>query len=123
MNESNYRDIWKNGLSRIYNKIKNLNYVRVAISVRSGYEPFVFDNNMINLQASQAITNIHHTGFLENSIEAVREFLNFYNIPFYPSFSINYELTNPLFLLFFCKMYKKNMKEITFLTFTCCLRN
>lgn len=31
VNESNYRDIWKNGLSTIYNKIKNLNYVRVAI--------------------------------------------------------------------------------------------
>lgn len=107
VNESNYRDIWKNGLSRIYNKIKNLNYVRLAVSVRSGYESFVFDNNVINLQASQAITNIHHTGFQENSIEAVREFLNFYNIPFYPSFSISYELTNPLFLLLFCKMYKK----------------
>ena len=107
VNESNYRDIWKNGLSKIYNKIKNLNYVRLAVSVRSGYESFVFDNNVINLQASQAITNIHHTGFQENSIEAVREFLNFYNIPFYPSFSISYELTNPLFLLLFCKMYKK----------------
>lgn len=114
VNESNYRDIWKNGLSRIYNKIKNLNYVRVAISVRSGYEPFVFDNNVINLQASQAITNIHHTGFQENSIEAVREFLNFYNIPFYPSFSINYELTNPLFLLLFCKMYKKEYEGNNF---------
>lgn len=114
VNESNYRDIWKNGLSTIYNKIKNLNYVRVAISVRSGYEPFVFDNNMINLQASQKITNIHHTGFQENSIEAVREFLNFYNIPFYPSFSISYELTNPLFLLLFCKNYKKEYEGNNF---------
>lgn len=114
VNESNYRDIWKNGLSTIYNKIKNLNYVRVAISVRSGYEPFVFDNNMINLQASQEITNIHHTGFQENSIEAVREFLNFYNIPFYPSFSISYELTNPLFLLLFCKNYKKEYEGNNF---------
>lgn len=109
VNESNYRDIWKNGLSTIYNKIKNLNYVRVAVSVRSGYEPFVFDNNIINLQTSQEITNIHHTGFQENSIEAVREFLNYYNIPFYPSFSISYELTNPLFLLLFCKNYKKRI--------------
>lgn len=114
VNESNYRDIWKNGLSRIYNKIKNLNYVRLAVSVRSGYESFVFDNNMINLQASQKITNIHHTGFQENSIEAVREFLNFYNIPFYPSFSISYELTNPLFLLLFCKNYKKEYEGNNF---------
>lgn len=114
VNESNYRDIWKNGLSTIYNKIKNLNYVRVAVSVRSGYEPFVFDNNIINLQTSQEITNIHHTGFQENSIEAVREFLNFYNIPFYPSFSISYELTNPLFLLLFCKNYKKEYEGNNF---------
>ena len=48
VNESNYRDIWKNGLSTIYNRIKNLNYVRVAVSVRSGYEPFVFDNNILD---------------------------------------------------------------------------
>ena len=114
VNESNYRDIWKNGLSTIYNKIKNLNYVRVAVSVRSGYEPFVFDNNIINLQTSQEITNIHHTGFQENSIEAVREFLDFYNIPFYPSFSISYELTNPLFLLLFCKNYKKEYEGNNF---------
>ncbi len=114
VNESNYREIWKNGFIRIYNKIKNLNYVRVAVSVRSGYESFVFDNNIINLQASQAITNIHHTGFQENSIEAVREFLNFYNIPFYPSFSISYELTNPLYLLLFCKMYKKEYEGNNF---------
>lgn len=114
VNESNYRDIWKNGLSTIYNKIKNLNYVRVAVSVRSGYEPFVFDNNIINLQTSQEITNIHHTGFQENSIEAVREFLDFYNIPFYPSFSISYELTNPLFLLLFCKNYEKEYEGNNF---------
>lgn len=114
VNESNYREIWKNGFIRIYNKIKNLNYVRVAVSVRSGYESFVFDNNIINLQASQEITNIHHTGFQENSIEAVREFLNFYNIPFYPSFSISYELTNPLYLLLFCKMYKKEYEGNNF---------
>ena len=114
VNESNYRDIWKNGLSTIYNKIKNLNYVRVAVSVRSGYEPFVFDNNIINLQTSQEITNIHHTGFQENSIEAVREFLDFYNIPFYPSFSISYELPNPLFLLLFCKNYKKEYEGNNF---------
>lgn len=114
VNESNYREIWKNGFIRIYNKIKNLNYVRVAVSVRSGYETFVFDNNIINLQASQEITNIHHTGFQENSIEAVREFLNFYNIPFYPSFSISYELTNPLYLLLFCKMYKKEYEGNNF---------
>ena len=107
VNESNYRDIWKNGLSTIYNRIKNLNYVRVAVSVRSGYEPFVFDNNILDLQKSQEITHIYHTGFQENSIEAVREFLNFYNIPFYPSFCISEELSNPLFLLLFCKMYKK----------------
>lgn len=114
VNESNYREIWKNGLSTIYNKIKNLNYVRVAVSVRSGYEPFVFDNNIINLQTSQEITNIHHTGFQENSIEAVREFLDFYNIPFYPSFSISYELTNPLFLLLFCKNYEKEYEGNNF---------
>lgn len=114
VNESNYREIWKNGFIRIYNKIKNLNYVRVAVSVRSGYESFVFDNNIINLQASQEITNIHHTGFQENSIEAVREFLNFYNIPFYPSFSISHELTNPLYLLLFCKMYKKEYEGNNF---------
>ena len=79
----------------------------MAVSVRSGYEPFVFDNNILDLQKSQEITHIHHTGFQENAIEAVREFLNFYNIPFYPSFCISDELSNPLFLLLFCKMYKK----------------
>ena len=46
-----------------------------------------------------------HRGFEDNSISAVREFLNYYNIPFTPLEYFCYEMSNLLFFTLYCKTY------------------
>ena len=51
------------------------------------------------------IASMVHTGFQEESVRATREFLNYYGIPFLPSYFLQTEMTNPLFLKLFCENY------------------
>ena len=44
-------------------------------------------------------------GFRNESIEATKEFLNRYDIPFSPTSFLRFEITNPLFLTLFCQAY------------------
>jgi len=105
INESGNKDIWKSGLNQLVNKVDRLNYVRLAISVRTGYEILVFDDAIQQKIKSQEMVRLVHTGFREESIEATKTFLNYYHIPFSPSYILQYEMTNPLFLILFCKTY------------------
>lgn len=114
INESSYRKIWKNGLINLYNFINNTSYVRLAISIRSGYERFVLDENINSLINEQKITSITHSGFEVNSIQAIKEFLDFFSIPFYPTYMLDSKFTNPLFLNLFCKLYKGSHKDNDF---------
>ena len=106
INESSYRDIWKTGLYKIINKIEKLSFVKLALSIRSGYEPFVLDDSIKEMLNNKTIVQLVHGGFSENSIDAIKQFLNFYDIPFLPSLCLNYQMTNPLFLNIFCKVYR-----------------
>lgn len=106
INESPYRDIWKNGLSWLYGLVQQTKYVRLAVSVRSGYEPFVFDENIKSLLEDHTISCIEHQGFADDSINSIRAFLNHYGVPFYPSYYLDSEFSNPLFLYLFCQLYK-----------------
>ena len=60
---------------------------------------------MIERLKTGELLRITHHGFLDDSVVAIKEFLNFHNIPFSPSELLNYEMTNPLFLTLFCKTY------------------
>lgn len=106
INESPYRDIWENGLSWLYGLVQQTKYVRLAVSVRSGYEPFVFDENIKSLIVNHTISSIEHQGFADDSINSIRVFLNHYGVPFYPSYYLDSEFSNPLFLYLFCQLYK-----------------
>ena len=108
INESSNREIWKSGLSMIFREIEKLNFVKVVISLRSGYEDTVFDESIRRKITDCEIPAITHNGFWNNSIEAVKEFLNYYQIPFSPSYSFQSEMANPLFLTMFCKVYDGN---------------
>ena len=105
INESGNKEIWKSGLNQLFSKIDKLSYVRLAISVRSGFEPLVFDSAIGHKMQSGEIVCLDHAGFQEESIEAVEVFLNYYKIPFSPEYALRYEMTNPLFLMLFCKTY------------------
>ena len=108
VNESNNKEIWRIGLPILLREIEKLNFVKVAISLRSGYEDTVFDENIRRKITDYEIPEITHNGFWNNSIEAVKEFLNYHQIPFSPSYSFQSEMANPLFLTMFCKVYDGN---------------
>ena len=105
INESPYRDIWKTGLPSLIAQINKFEHIKIVISVRSGYERLVFNDFIIEGIETNKISNIVHSGFREESIEATLIFLNYYGIPFLPSYFLQAEMTNPLFLTLFCKHY------------------
>ena len=106
INESTYREIWKNDLYWLYSLIQQTKFVRLAVSVRSGYEPFVFNENIKTLIEDHTISSIEHQGFADDSINSIRAFLNHYGVPFYPAYYLDSEFSNPLFLYLFCQLYK-----------------
>lgn len=108
INESNNKDIWKIGLSMLFREIEKLSFVKIVISLRSGYEDYVLNDSIKQRIDNYEIPQITHHGFHNNSIEAVRDFFNYYSIPFSPSYFIQSEMTNPLFLTMFCKGYDGN---------------
>ncbi len=109
LNETWNKKVWKTGLPLIADKIKKAHMVRLVVSYRSEYEKLVLPDSMIN--GEDDIVRINHRGFEDNSIVAIREFLNHYNIPFTPLEYFGYEMSNPLFLTLYCKTY--NGEEVS----------
>lgn len=105
INESPYKDIWKIGLLQIFEQVKKFNHIKIAVSVRDGYEKLVFSDAIQDAIEQHDIPHIVHTGFREESVEATLAFLNYYGISFLPSYYLQSEMTNPLFLTLFCKYY------------------
>lgn len=105
INESPYKTIWQSGLNSIFEQIQKFEHIKIAISVRTGYETLVFSESILAKIADMSIATIVHEGFQEDSIVAISTFLNHYGIPFSPSYFLHSELTNPLFLTLFCKYY------------------
>lgn len=112
INESWNKNGWKLALRVLFEKINSLNNVKLAISVRNGYENLVFDSTVSKEINNGKILQLIHYGFAEESIEATRQFLNHYNIPFSPSYLLQHEMTNPLFLTLFCKTYDGNEYDL-----------
>lgn len=110
INESANKNIWKTGFLPLCAKLNNLNHVRLAVSVRSGYQSLCFDDATESKIEHGEIVCISHVGFQDDPIAATKTFLNFYGIPFSPSYVLQHEMTNPLFLTLFCQVY--NGEEI-----------
>lgn len=105
INESVYKNIWLSGLPTILKQISHFPHIKLAISVRDGYEDLVL-NDSIKLQLeNRQISRLCHRGFVEESVNATKTFLNFYGIPFLPSYYLQREMRNPLFLKLFCETY------------------
>lgn len=105
INESTHKSIWRSGLQQLIRLLKNFRHIKLAISIRSGYERIVLSDDVNRGLESNEIGNIVHNGFMEESIEATLTFLNYYGIPFLPSYFLQAEMTNPLFLTLYCKNY------------------
>lgn len=105
LNESVDRNIWKINVNSLINTLDKFPHIKLVLSVRSGYETLVFDDAVNSKISKGTVPALVHKGFFEDSIEAIQSFLNYYNIPFSPSYAISYEMTNPLFLKLFCDTY------------------
>ena len=109
LNETWNRKLWKSGLPAIIDKIKENPMVKLILSYRPEYQKFILPDSF--LEGRGDIVTILHRGFEDNSISAVREFLNHYNIPFTSLEYFGYEMSNPLFLTLYCKTY--NGEEVS----------
>lgn len=108
INESESAKIWKLGLQALIDKVNKFDNIRFAISVRSGFEDILFSTSLKENIEQKKVSIIEHQGFYNNSISAIKEFLNYYDIPFSPSYYFDSNMTNPLFLTIFCKIYDGN---------------
>ncbi len=84
----------------------------MAISIRDGYEGIAFDDAVKRKISSGEVIEICHRGFEVNSIEAIKTFMNHYNIPFLPDYALQAEMQNPLFLMLFCETYAEDNAEL-----------
>ena len=109
INETWNNRLWKTGLPSIIDKLKIAPMVRMVVSFRPEYEQIVLPDSFSN--GEENIVRMFHYGFQENSIEAIRKFLNHYSIPFTPLEYFGYEMSNPLFLTLYCKTY--NGEEVS----------
>ncbi len=103
LNETWNKRLWKSGLPSIIDKIKQLPMVKLVLSYRTEYQRLILPDSVLEDRID--IIDMLHRGFEENSIVAVKEFLNHYNIPFTPLEYFGYEMSNPLFLDLYCKTY------------------
>ncbi len=113
VNESNFKKIWKNNLSNLYEEINKRKFIKLIVSIRNGYENYVLNEHIKNEIKNNKISKIEHFGFSGNSIEVMNSFFNYYNITFSPSDFLNYELTNPLFLKLYCEVYSKDERSFS----------
>ena len=109
INETWNNRLWKTGLPSIIDKVKKAPMVKLVVSYRPEFEKLVLPDAISN--GSEDVVRIYHRGFEDNSIEAIRKFLNHYNIPFTPLEYFGYEMSNPLFLTLYCKTY--NGEEVS----------
>lgn len=109
LNETWNRKLWKSGLASIIDKIKRSPMVKLVLAYRPEYQKLILPDSV--LEGQEGVVTMTHRGFEDDSITAVREFMNHYNIPFTPLEYFGYEMSNPLFLTLYCKTY--NGEEIS----------
>ena len=105
INETYNFRLWKSGLPAIIDKVKHTSMVRLVLTYRTEYESDLIPENIPDL------LKIQHRGFKDNSISAIRSFLNEFDIPFSPLECFGDEMSNPLFLSLYCKTY--NGEEVS----------
>ncbi len=110
INESNKEQRWDTFIIEMINKLETRMHLKVAVSMRTEYEEMLLKDTLDTYFKNETILKISHTGFANNSIESIKQFLNYYDIPFSPVDYMQYEMTNPLFLTMFCKSYANSVQ-------------
>lgn len=104
LNEGNGKNIWRNYLGGMLEKLNQFNWIGLVMSIRTEYVDILFkDNNTLN----ERIVKVKHTGFSNLEYEAIKKYFNTYNIEYADIPFTNHEFSNPLFLRLFCEGYKQ----------------
>lgn len=111
INESWNKDIWKIGLDRIISAINTAKNVRLIVTYRTEYRRILLSDSLKRKTDNGIVVTLNHYGFQGIETEALRTFLDYYNIPFSPDFYFSFDISNPLFLSLFCKTYKPGEEQ------------
>ena len=105
-NISHAPDFWKNNFHRIIKEIKKYPNIALIVSVRSGFE-----NEVLTEEQKTIFINEQHNGFRFKEWEAVNKFFKAFSLPLPEIPLLMPEFQNPLFLLLFCKAFKKRKNK------------
>ena len=112
INESRDREIWSNGLNGIIQMLNQYDRIKLVISLRSGFETMTLNDHVLQGIKDGSIARITHNGFVDTSPSAIHNFLSYYGIPFSAEYYLHSEMTNPLFLTWFCQTYNGKDRNI-----------
>jgi len=113
INESRNREIWRNGINRLIVEIEKYKNVRLVISLRRGFEELTLSEKVLLDRKNGLIAEIVHYGLNDDSPAGIYEFLSNCGIPFSPEYYLQTEMTNPLFLTWFCQTYTGEEQGLT----------
>jgi len=97
---------WKNNLNNIIQEIKKYPNIALIVSVRIGFE-----NEVLTEKQKTLFIHEEHQGFRFREWEAVNKFFKAFSLPLPEIPLLMPEFQNPLFLLLFCKAFKKRNKK------------
>ena len=112
INESRNRNIWKEGLNRLLAVIDKYKNILVVISLRTGFEQLMYSEKIASNVKNGQISSIVHRGFNDESPKAIFDFLSYYGVPISPDYYLQNEMTNPLFLMWFCQTYSEEERGL-----------
>jgi len=99
-------NFWKNNLNSIIQDINKYPNIALIVSVRSGFE-----NEVLTEKQKTLFIHKEHHGFRFREWEAVNIFFKAFSLPLPEIPLLMPEFQNPLFLLLFCKAFKKRKRE------------
>ena len=81
--------------------------------MRTGFEELTLSEKVLSDRKNGRIAEIVHHGLNDDSPNGIYEFLSNYGIPFSPEYYLQNEMTNPLFLTWFCQTYTGQEQGLT----------
>lgn len=100
VNEGNGKTLWKKYIGSFIARLKEYEWLGLAMSVRSTYINHIFSDKILT---SNLFVMCEHRGFEEVTYEAVKCFFQYYSIELINSPLLVPEFNNPLFLSLFCQ--------------------
>lgn len=112
INEMRYKNVWKTCDNRLLTTIQQYNNILLVISIRDGFEPLLFSEKVNENIKSGDIAVIKHRGLENDTPQEVFDFLSHYGISVSPDYYLQREMSNPLYLMWFCQTFTNEEREL-----------